>query len=105
MKLHRPLSESQEKKAREALYEAVLALRTPEECRRFFEDLCTPTEVQAMADRWAVVDQLLEETPYREIQKRTGVSVATVTRVARCLRDGEGGYTLVLERLGRKSRG
>lgn len=100
MKLHRPLSERQERLSERALFEAVLALRDPDECRRFFEDLCTPTELQAMADRWAVVRALLQGVPYREIQRATGVSVATVTRVARCLRDGEGGYALAVERLG-----
>lgn len=104
MKLHRPRSERQERLAERALFEAVLALRDPEECRLFFRDLLTPTELQALADRWAVVQALLEGVPYREIQRTTGVSVATITRVARCLRDGQG-YALVVARLrGRERR-
>lgn len=104
MKLHRPLSERQERLSERALFEAVLSLRDPDECRRFFEDLCTPTELQAMADRWAVVRALLQGVPYREIQRQTGVSVATVTRVARCLRGGEGGYAVAVKRLGLEGR-
>ena len=97
MKLHRPRSERQERLSERSLFEAVLTLRDPEECRLFFQDLCTPTELQAMADRWAVVRALLEGVSYREIQRTTGVSVATITRVARCLRDGQG-YALALGR-------
>lgn len=98
MKLHRPLSERQDRLSERALFQAILCLRDPAECRKFFRDLCTPTELQAMADRWSVVGALLREVPYREIQRRTGVSVATITRVARCLRDGAGGYALVVAR-------
>ena len=56
MKLHRNVSPRQEVQAEKKLFTAVAALRTSEECRAFFRDLCTPAELQAMADRWAVVD-------------------------------------------------
>ncbi len=103
MKLHRPLSERQERLAQRSLFEAVLTLRTVDECRDFFEDLCTPAELQAMSDRWAVVERLLDGVPYREIQRSTGVSVTTVARVARFLRAGRGGYERTARRLwGRK---
>jgi TrpR-related protein YerC/YecD len=52
-----------------------------------------------MADRWAVVELLERGLPYREIHKQTGVSVTTITRVARCLTLGNGGYRAVTERL------
>ncbi len=51
-----------------------------------------------MADRWAVVDWLMRGVPYREINRLTGVSVTTISRVARCLADGNGGYSLVVRR-------
>jgi ATP phosphoribosyltransferase len=70
-----------------------------EECRSFFRDLCTPAELQAMADRWAVVELLERGLPYREIHKQTGVSVTTIGRVARYLTSGNGGYRAVTERL------
>ncbi|MEO8501609.1 MAG: Trp family transcriptional regulator, partial [Vicinamibacteria bacterium] len=59
------------------LLDALLVLRTPAEMKSFLDDLCTPAELQAMADRWRVVPLLLKETPYREVHNRTGVSVTT----------------------------
>ena len=70
-----------------------------EECRAFFHDLCTPAELQALADRWAVVGLLRRDLPYREIQQLTGVSVTTIGRVARYLSHGHGGYALAAERI------
>jgi TrpR-related protein YerC/YecD len=76
----------------------VLTLKTVDECRAFFRDLCTPAELQAIADRWAVVDWLQKGVPYREIHRLTGVSVTTIGRVARCLADGNGGYAIAVNR-------
>jgi TrpR-related protein YerC/YecD len=99
MKLHRNLSHRQEALAERRLYAAVAALRTPEECRAFLRDLCTPAEIQAMADRWAVVEWLRRGLPYREIQRITGVSVTTIGRVARFVAGGNGGYSLAATRV------
>ena len=98
MKLHRPLSPRQEALAERNLYQAILTLHSTEECRAFFRDLCTPAELQALADRWAVVDLLRQGRPYREIHRLTGVSVTTVGRVARFLMSGNGGYRIAAER-------
>ena len=98
MKIHRNVSSSQEALAERNLFTAVASLRSADECRAFFRDLCTPAEIQAMADRWAVVDWLMRGVPYREINRLTGVSVTTISRVARCLADGNGGYSLVVRR-------
>ena len=100
MKKHPGISARQEAAAERALYQAILTLRTVEECRDFFKDLCTPAELQALADRWTVVGLLQEGRPYREISKQTGVSVTTIGRVARYLEAGNGGYTLAASRLG-----
>ncbi|MBS0288372.1 MAG: transposase [Proteobacteria bacterium] len=83
------------------LYEAILTLKNVDEAKQFFEDLCTPTERQAMADRWLVVDPIKQGIPYRTIYEQTGVSVTTIGRVARCLAFGLG-YNLVYERIKRK---
>jgi TrpR-related protein YerC/YecD len=98
MKLHRPLSPRQEALNERALYQAILTLKTADECRAFFRDLCTPAELQALADRWAVVELLRKDLPYREIHKLTGVSVTTIGRVARYLLAGNGGYSLAAAR-------
>ncbi len=84
-----------------ALYKAVLELKTVDDCRRFFTDLCTPAEIADFCDRWHVAQMLVDETPYREIAAKTGVSTATIGRVARCLYNGDGGYRAVLQRQGK----
>lgn len=83
-----------------ALFEAMAALATPAEVAAFFTDLCTPAEIEAMSDRWRVVPLLLEGVPYREIHERTGVSTTTISRVARSLTHGAGGYHAAAHRLG-----
>ena len=99
MKLHRTVTPRQEVLSERALFNAVAVLRTADECRAFFRDLCTPAEIQAMADRWAAVDCLQRGLPYREIHRLTGVSVTTIGRVARFLAAGNGGYALAVRRL------
>jgi TrpR-related protein YerC/YecD len=99
MKLHRTVTPRQEVLNERALFNAVAVLRTADECRAFFRDLCTPAEIQAMADRWAAVDCLQRGLPYREIHRLTGVSVTTIGRVARFLANGNGGYALAVRRL------
>jgi TrpR-related protein YerC/YecD len=99
VKQHRRLSARQEAAAERALYQAVLTLESIEDCRAFFRDLCTPAELQALADRWAVVGLLQQGVPYRQIHEATGVSVTTIGRVARSLTNGNGGYLLAARRL------
>src|SRR5262245_52938836 len=99
MKEHRSLTPRQEALAERSLFGAILTLRSVEECRAFFRDLCTPAELQALTDRWVVVPLLQDGVPYREIHKQTGVSVTTIGRVARFLTNGNGGYTLAASRL------
>lgn len=86
----------------DGLVDALLSLRGAGEVRAFLRDLCTPAELQAMADRWQVVPLVLQGVPYREIHDRTAVSVTTIGRVARCVDMGEGGYRLAAERLGHR---
>ncbi len=105
MKAHKTVTPRREQMAERALYDAILTLRSPEECREFFRDLCTPAELQAMADRWAVVELLQRDLPYREIYRLTGVSVTTVGRVARYLTAGNGGYALAAQRLKTRAAG
>lgn len=76
--------------ALQLLAEALAELRDPSQVAAFLRDLCTPAEIEAMADRWRVVPHLLQGESYREIHDATGVSVTTIGRVARCLAEGEG---------------
>ncbi len=99
MKQHRNLTPRQQALFERNLYQAILTLRSVEECRAFFRDLCTPAEIEAMADRWACVEGLERGLPYREVHRTTGVSVTTIGRVARFLVDGNGGYQLAARRL------
>ena len=81
------------------MFKAIKTLQSFEEYRSFFQDILTPAEFQAIKDRWAVATLLDEGYTYREINAITGVSITTVTRVARFLSDGFGGYQIALERL------
>lgn len=81
------------------LFSAVLLLRTKQECKKFMRDLCTLNELKVMSQRWQAVLSLKKGESYREISKKTGLSTATVTRIALWLHNGEGGYELILNRL------
>lgn len=80
------------------LMDAVTALKTREECKKFFRDLCTLRELESMTSRWQVAKQVKKGIPYRNIVKKTGASTATITRVASWVHHGTGGYQLMLER-------
>jgi TrpR-related protein YerC/YecD len=97
MKPNRDDSMAYKKRTQDALFRAVLSLRELHEIRNFFKDLCTPAELQALVDRWQVVEMLQQDLPYRRIHDLTGVSVTTIGRVARFLADGFGGYEAALE--------
>lgn len=84
------------------VYQAILNLKNLDEARRFFRDILTREEIAEMARRWQVVRLVDREIPYRTIAEKTGVSTATITRVAHWLRDGMGGYRLILDRLNKK---
>lgn len=79
-----------------ALAQALASVESPEQMADFLTDLCTPAELEALADRWSVVPLLADGVPYRAVHEQTGVSVTTVGRVARCLEHGTGGYRAVL---------
>ncbi|MCP3999982.1 MAG: hypothetical protein GY727_03640 [Gammaproteobacteria bacterium] len=101
MKEHRILDSREELAAEDELFSAILKLKNVGETRAFFQDLCTPAELQAMKDRWAVAELLADGLTYRQIRDKTGVSVTTVGRVARCIAEDPAGYSAVLKRMGR----
>ena len=104
MKPNRHVSQSQQEAAENALSRAMISLTTEQECRNFLHDLCTPAELQALVDRWQVVELLEEGLTYRRINGLTGVSVTTIGRVARFLADGFGGYRTVIDRIAGRNK-
>ena len=90
-------------KQHEELFAAIASLRSREEVERFLRDLCTISELDAMAHRWQVAQLLEEGLPYLEVAKRAHASTTTVTRVAQWLHRRAGGYALALKRRRRKS--
>ena len=89
-----------EKRARSvALYETILKLKDLDECCRFFDDLCTPTELRSLEQRFDVAVYLQQGLVYLDILEKTGASSATISRVNRCYTYGAGGYTTILPRI------
>ena len=87
----------------EELFATIASLRSPEEAQSFLRDLCTRSELDAMAHRWQVARLLDEGLPYLEVAKQAHASTTTVTRVAQWLRNGEGGYATALRRRRKRS--
>ncbi|MGN0669202.1 MAG: YerC/YecD family TrpR-related protein [Oscillospiraceae bacterium] len=84
----------------EILYKALLSLKTEKECEAFLEDLCTPQELDAMAQRLSVAVMLNEGAVYNKIVTETGASTATISRVNKTLTyQTAGGYEIVLDRI------
>ena len=81
------------------LAQAVLTLKTEEDCYRFFFDFATIAEIKALGQRLEVARMLQEKQTYDEIAGQTGASTATISRVKRCLNYGADGYKIVLERM------
>ena len=81
------------------LCDAIIALETKDECVRFLKDLLTPQEMATIANRWMTARLLDEGLTQREVVTRLGVSLATVSRVNRALKFGEGGYQLIMKKL------
>ena len=86
------------------LFEAILMLKDTDECYNFFEDVCTVSEIKAMAQRLEVAKMLKAGRTYTDISEMTGASTATISRVNRCLNYGADGYKTILDRLEEKGR-
>lgn len=81
------------------LFDAILSLKTKEECYDFFDDLCTINEIISLSQRFEVASMLSEGKTYLEIAEKTGASTATISRVNRALNYGNSGYQTILNRL------
>ena len=80
-------------------FKAVLTLKTVDECADFFDDVCTIQELESLAQRMEVAIRLKQGESYLDINKSTGASTATISRVGRSLNYGSGGYDLTIERM------
>ena len=83
----------------EFMYKGIVSLETVEDCKSFFEDICTISEIQEMSRRLRAAKLLSEGVVYSEISAQTGLSTATISRVNHCLKYGSEGYLKVLERM------
>lgn len=81
------------------MYKAILTLKDVDECKKFFDDLCTVTELMAMEQRYQVATCLDKGMIYNDILAETGASSATISRVNRSLQYGSGGYAIAFERI------
>ncbi len=84
------------------LFQAILCLKSVDECYDFFEDLCTVNELLSLSQRFEVASMLKAHKTYLEIAEKTGASTATISRVNRSLNYGNDGYDLIFERLTQK---
>lgn len=88
----------------ENMYKAILSLESVEECMKFFDDLCTVSELMAMEQRYQVASCLNSGMIYNDILAETGASSATISRVNRSLQYGSGGYSIVFDRMKRNEK-
>ena len=86
----------------EELFDAILSLKTKDECYKFFGDACTIKEVLEIAQRLKAAKMLKAHRSYREVCQETGMSTATISRVSKALERGAGGYELVISRMEKK---
>ena len=93
------MSKFLEKESSDTLYRAIVSLQDVDECRRFFQDLCTVSELKAMEQRFEVAKLLNQGMIYNDILEQTGASSATISRVNRSLHYGADGYQAVIPRL------
>ncbi|QIW10411.1 YerC/YecD family TrpR-related protein [Francisella sp. LA112445] len=85
------------------LYKVFTNFESVDEAKLFLEDLCTPVDLMAMAARWRVVKELKKDKSYRQIHAETGVSLTTISRVARCLTYGTNGYNTIYNKIKNES--
>lgn len=99
MKRLKPLDSQAIDQAAQTLAEVLASMSDSNDIAALLKDLCTPSELESLADRWRVVPLLTNGVSYRDIHEQTGVSVTTTGRVARCLAEGQG-YVAALKALG-----
>lgn len=79
-----------------ALYRRIVSIDREEDCKAFFEDLCTVKEVENMAERCFAAELLMEGNTYSQVMAQAEISSATLSRVSRCVQYGKG-YSKILK--------
>ena len=81
------------------LYQAIIAIENIDECKEFLDDICTIQEIEKMAQRLEAAKMLMENATYEQVIKETGISSATLSRVSKCVRYGDGGYKKIIDKI------
>lgn len=81
------------------LYQAIIAIDNIDECKEFLDDICTIQEIEKMAQRLEAAKMLMENATYEQVIKETGISSATLSRVSKCVRYGDGGYKKIIDKI------
>ena len=81
------------------LFKGILKLETVEECYKFFDDLCTINELEAFGQRILVAQMLHDKSTYQDIETKTGISAATISKISKSYAYGPGGYKLFIDKL------
>ena len=90
------------KKDYKELFDEILKLENEEECEKFFDDLCMINELDAMLQRIKAAKMLLEDKTFQEVIKETNISSATLARVSKCIKYGDGGYASIINKKKKK---
>lgn len=81
------------------LYQAIIAIDNIDECKEFLDDICTIQEIEKMAQRLEAAKMLMKNATYEQVIKETGISSATLSRVSKCVRYGDGGYKKIIDKI------
>lgn len=82
-----------------SVWKAFLALKNEDELRMFFRDIMTEKEIGEFDMRWGIANMLYRGMTFAQIEKETGISPITITRINKWLKDGTGGYKMMIDRL------
>ena len=83
------------------LYDLIASLKSREDCRALFSDMCTNKEIEQMAQRIYAARLLIEGKTYNQVIEETDISSATLSRVSRCVQYGEGYRKFLVRRCGK----
>lgn len=86
------------------LLEVFLSIKNEEELKMFFRDLMSERDLREFAMRWEVAKKLDAGETYEKIQETSGEAMNTIAKISRWLKEGTGGYKMMIERMKEKKR-